>query len=167
MMMVVVYNLAVILSHLVVISEPVAEVTFVDLPFPEEFRPPVVEDEEAFDSDRASPKHVRRASTAWAGTQPPPVSNNQQDRAAGLLRRLSLGGSLTAPSIPVQKPHNGSSPRQRSTTPPDMKSTSAAAAAPTRKTRRSNTLAPGTQRPPRAPSPMGERILKGHFDGFN
>ena len=32
--------------------------------------------------------------------------------------------------------------------------------------RRSATLSAAT-RPKRAPSPMGERILKGHFDGFN
>jgi hypothetical protein len=42
-----------------------------------------------------------------------------------------------------------------------------AAALGMRKTRRANTLAPGTPRPKRAPSPMGERILTGHFDGFN
>ena len=34
-----------------------------------------------------------------------------------------------------------------------------------RKTRRSNTVS--ESKPRRAPSPMGERILKGHFDGFN
>lgn len=34
--------------------------------------------------------------------------------------------------------------------------------------RRSATLSvDGGGRPRRAPSPMGERILKGHFDGFN
>ena len=45
--------------------------------------------------------------------------------------------------------------------------TGAAGTQPLRKTRRANTLAPGTARPRRAPSPMGERILTGHFDGFN
>lgn len=37
---------------------------------------------------------------------------------------------------------------------------------PKRKARRSATVTEHT-RPRRAPSPMGERILKGHFDGFN
>ncbi|KAI0671866.1 hypothetical protein C8Q78DRAFT_1078617 [Trametes maxima] len=70
------------------------------------------------------------------------------------------------PQIPAQKPVNGSAQAPRSTTPPGMKSVGADAA-PARKARRANTMAPGTPRPRRAPSPMGERILKGHFDGFN
>jgi len=34
-------------------------------------------------------------------------------------------------------------------------------------TRRAATLGVDGGKPRRAPSPMGERILKGHFDGFN
>ncbi|RDX57124.1 hypothetical protein OH76DRAFT_1476580 [Lentinus brumalis] len=136
-------------------------------------------DDDALEADKSIPRngHARRASTATWPTQdrfaqPPvspaaPVSGHQQDRAAGLLRRLSLGGNnLPRPPVPVVKPANGTANAQRSTTPPGMKS-AGAAAIPTRKARRSNTMAAGTPRPPRAPSPMGERILKGHFDGFN
>ncbi|KAH9847706.1 hypothetical protein C2E23DRAFT_871683 [Lenzites betulinus] len=138
-------------------------------PFRRGMAPPVYEDEEAFDNEKPAPRHARSASTAWPTgdrfvvPQPPP--GHQQDRAAGLLRRLSLGGSIARPQVPPPRPMNGSAQAPRSTTPPGMKSASAGAAA--RKTRRSNTMAAGTPRPPRAPSPMGERILKGHFDGFN
>ncbi|KAI0696311.1 hypothetical protein C8T65DRAFT_583521 [Cerioporus squamosus] len=135
-------------------------------------------DEDVVETDKPLPRngHARRASAAAWPTQdrfaPPPVSpvapvsGHQQDRAAGLLRRLSLGGNnMVRPPVPVVKPANGTAQAHRSTTPPGMKS--GAAAAPMRKSRRSNTMAAGTPRPPRAPSPMGERILKGHFDGFN
>ncbi|RPD59538.1 hypothetical protein L227DRAFT_611777 [Lentinus tigrinus ALCF2SS1-6] len=140
--------------------------------------PGLFDDEEAVETDKPTARngHARRASAAaWPGqdrfAQPPvvpPVSGQQQDRAAGLLRRLSLGGNMARPPIPVPKPVNATAQAQRSTTPPGMKSNAAGAApTPTRKARRANTMAPGTPRPPRAPSPMGERILKGHFDGFN
>ncbi|KAL4243797.1 hypothetical protein ABKN59_010723 [Abortiporus biennis] len=97
-----------------------------------------------------------------------PIPETQSDRASGLLRRLSLGGALTASRPAPPKPPTPPSPlsgslleRTTSATVPDN------APRVVRKTRRANTLAPGSQRPPRAPSPMGERILKGHFDGFN
>ncbi|KAM5537218.1 hypothetical protein V8D89_009151 [Ganoderma adspersum] len=135
------------------------------------------EDDDAFEADKPIYSHGRRASAAaWPGHDryPPvaPVPTDQQDRAAGLLRRLSLGGNMAKPPVPpiqTQKASNGSVQASRSKTPPNLKSTSAAGAPPAvmRKARRANTLAPGTPRPPRAPSPMGERILKGHFDGFN
>lgn len=136
-------------------------------PLRRNFGPPVVEDDESSEAQPAGAHtHGRRASTAWTGTDrfvqpppPPPVTshNDQQDRAAGVLRRLSLGGALGRPQISAFKP----APAQghRSGTPPP--------ALTARKPRRSNTMAAGTPRPPRAPSPMGERILKGHFDGFN
>ncbi|KAI8980029.1 hypothetical protein BD414DRAFT_421041 [Trametes punicea] len=145
-------------------------------PFRRGMAPPVYEDEEVFEADKSPARHARSASTAWPATDRFPVSPvapstlpAQQDRAAGLLRRLSLGGSMTRPQLPVQKPvMNGPPQAPRSTTPPGMSSNPAGAQSPTpRKARRANTMAPGTQRPPRAPSPMGERILKGHFDGFN
>ncbi|KAI0648979.1 hypothetical protein C8Q79DRAFT_485056 [Trametes meyenii] len=164
-------------------------------PFRRGMAPPVYEDDEMFESEKPAPRHVRSASTAWsAGDRfpaPPiaPVSGQQHERATGLLRRLSLGGNMTRvssviayllritsvndcplflhqPQIPVPKPVNGSAQAPRSTTPPGMKSVGADAV-PARKARRANTMAPGTPRPRRAPSPMGERILKGHFDGFN
>ncbi|KAI9066299.1 hypothetical protein FKP32DRAFT_1566230 [Trametes sanguinea] len=146
-------------------------------PFRRGMAPPVYEDDEAYEAEKPAPRHGRSASTAWPTTDRFPVSPTavpsslpgQQDRAAGLLRRLSLGGNMTRPQMPLQKPVNTSAVQApRSTTPPGMSSNPAGAlSTPTRKTRRANTMAPGTPRPPRAPSPMGERILKGHFDGFN
>ena len=62
---------------------------------PELIRP--IEDET--EADRPIPRHGRRASAAaWPGHDrfPPvaPVPNDKQERAAGLLRRLSLGGNM-------------------------------------------------------------------------
>ena len=61
------------------------------------------------DSENPSiPKHPRRASMAsWPISDrppqppqvPPPIAEDQHDRAAGLLRRLSLGGALTRVSL--------------------------------------------------------------------
>ncbi|KAF9645986.1 hypothetical protein BDM02DRAFT_379076 [Thelephora ganbajun] len=104
----------------------------------------------------------RRATTSWTATSPPqsmnPLAGGRQERASGVLRRLSLSTSFTRPQpgfgsneqTPVVPPNtalpnspiNGNTPLNRGTSPP-------------RKPIR------------RAPSPMGERILKGHFDGFN
>lgn len=140
------------------------------------------------DPDMTAPKqHARRASTAaWPSGErvsPPmqtPALPTQEDRAAGLLRRLSLGGTalrvrppapylpstvliVEQPQVPAIKTTLPTAPVER--VPPN---TPAVERAPVpRKTRRANTLAPGTPRPKRAPSPMGERILTGHFDGFN
>ncbi|KAI0663804.1 hypothetical protein C8Q70DRAFT_1042454 [Cubamyces menziesii] len=144
-------------------------------PFRRGMAPPVYEDDEVFESEKAAPtRHARSASTAWpTGDRfaAPPVAPlpGQQDRAAGLLRRLSLGGNMARPQMPASKQvNNGTAQAPRSTTPPGLSSNPAGAQpTPTRKARRANTMAPGTPRPPRAPSPMGERILKGHFDGFN
>ncbi|KAI0359718.1 hypothetical protein OH77DRAFT_1434183 [Trametes cingulata] len=143
-------------------------------PFRRGMAPPVYEDEEVFEGEKPASRHARSASTAWPTTAadrfnapPVPPVPGQQDRAAGLLRRLSLGGNMVRPQAPMVKPANGSTQSPRATTPPGMTSNaSGAPATPTRKARRANTMAAGTPRP-RAPSPMGERILKGHFDGFN
>ncbi|EJF64836.1 hypothetical protein BD309DRAFT_874152 [Dichomitus squalens] len=136
--------------------------------------PPLYEEDEVSEADQPIQRHGRRASAAaWPGHDrfPPvaPVPNDKQERAAGLLRRLSLGGNMTKPPIlPVPRPPNGTTQPSRSKTPPTLNSNSTGApSTPMRKARRSNTMAAGTSRPPRAPSPMGERILKGHFDGFN
>lgn len=115
-----------------------------------------------------------------------------QGRAAGLLRRLSLGGALgrvctssdhvtdlvahtlaaSQPQLPVVPKAPSPPTTPMAGHPLERTATVSGVAQPhvspsPRKARRSNTLAPGTARPPRAPSPMGERILKGHFDGFN
>ncbi|THG98728.1 hypothetical protein EW026_g3495 [Hermanssonia centrifuga] len=139
-------------------------------PFRRGFAPAVFEEDS--EPDLIAPtKHARRASTAaWPGAdrfnpqpqpQAPPV---QTDRAAGLLRRLSLGGAaLRAPQTKTMSPTERASGIR---TPPNSPVVERIQAMTPRKTRRA-TLAPGTARPKRAPSPMGERILTGHFDGFN
>ncbi|KAH9915100.1 uncharacterized protein B0H18DRAFT_1087632 [Fomitopsis serialis] len=142
------------------------------LPFRRNFGPPAIdEDDEAPASPQSPTKHARRASTAWAGSerfaQPPAATPEQHDRATGVLRRLSLGGAMARPQIPQFKNATSGEGMQRSATPPTLSSTPTPMNGTPRKTRRSNTINPGTQRPKRAPSPMGERILTGHFDSFH
>ncbi|KAH8101003.1 hypothetical protein BXZ70DRAFT_1007927 [Cristinia sonorae] len=156
-------------------------------PFRRNF-PPVLAEDDA-EPEMPTANHHRRASMAtWPerGVAPampsgpivpisqPPTSfpEEQPGRAAGLLRRLSLGGALGRPQVPSipKAPSPPTSPMtghalERTATISGMPQ--APASPSPRKARRSNTLAPGSARPPRAPSPMGERILKGHFDGFN
>ncbi|KZT01390.1 uncharacterized protein LAESUDRAFT_482325 [Laetiporus sulphureus 93-53] len=152
-------------------------------PFRRPLAPPVVEDEYPYGQQPVPSKHARRASTNWAGAErfvqgsaPPPPE--QHDRAAGMLRRLSLGGALARPQIPPfvgKSTGNGGRVEHGSTPPPNSPATPTTAqamngSAPAnaqRRPRRAHTISPGSQRQPRAPSPMGERILKGHFDGFN
>lgn len=138
--------------------------------------------------------HARSVSnTAWPVTErvsppaaQPPAHPKQEDRAAGLLRRLSLGGTalrvstlshnatlcvltpLAQPQVPqIKTSISTAAPGER--VPPNTPAVERQQplSSTPRKSRRANTLAPGTPRPKRAPSPMGERILKGHFDGFN
>lgn len=132
--------------------------------------------------------HARRASTAVAGrfTQPltTPLPESQSDRGTGLLRRLSLSSGAFAkvspfylsiiPELDIQycpqpqvdrpaRPLSPPNPPPNSAVSPTLKS---APFSREHKPRRSATINEGV-RPRRAPSPMGERILKGHFDGFN
>jgi hypothetical protein len=140
--------------------------------------PAVFEDEEGQEIE-ASTKHQRRATTSWCASRvpapkaapAPPVIEAQQARGAGVLRRLSLGGSF---GRPFQTNMNGPPSPPEPPTPPPTVVTSpvtpgfAANQTTPRKVRRAATLnvpTPNARR--RAPSPMGERILKGHFDGFN
>ncbi|OCB90080.1 hypothetical protein A7U60_g2744 [Sanghuangporus baumii] len=151
---------------------------------------PIMEEDEDTQSPLA--RHARRMSTS-AGWTPatsrfnPVPPADHAERGAGLLRRLSLGGAFVrvCPHIftrsveqqlqlitPLQ-PQPPSPPAQHAAP------TSLAPAAPVseakapipqgRKKRRASTLGvPGEGgRPRRSPSPMGERILTGHFDGFN
>jgi len=115
--------------------------------------------------------HGRRMSSSWIPVrfgpqqQVPPATESQQDRGAGVLRRLSLSGTLTN--------KNPASGQGRSTTPPSQDGgTPRPGTKPGprgfKQHRKAATLSAGTvdANKPRAPSPMGERMLKGHYDGF-
>ncbi|KIJ51481.1 hypothetical protein M422DRAFT_26887 [Sphaerobolus stellatus SS14] len=124
------------------------------------FGPPGATDEADNDSPFHKPgAHHRRMSTSWVpvrfGQQgKPPADPAQQERSAGILRRLSISTPLAArPTVTPPAKRDGGTGK-----PPSPK--------PSRTPRRASTLAPGTSKPHRAPSPMGERILKGHYDGF-
>ncbi|KAJ7081782.1 hypothetical protein B0H15DRAFT_924123 [Mycena belliarum] len=120
---------------------------------------PVFEEDEFDNKETSAFSHSRRASTAVAGrlSQVPPLPDTHSERGQGLLRRLSLSiapdGKRSPPGVP---PNSAVSP-----TFPVMPFGR------NDKPRRSATLSVAEGRPRRAPSPMGERILKGHFDGFN
>jgi len=124
---------------------------------------PVFEEDEPDAKEVPVASHARRASTAVAGrfAQQQPLPNAHNERGQGLLRRLSLSSNtFMAPtdgkrSPPLAPPNTAVSPTDASQMPFGTKP------------RRSATLSSTEGRPRRAPSPMGERILKGHFDGFN
>ncbi|QRV90040.1 hypothetical protein RhiJN_18058 [Ceratobasidium sp. AG-Ba] len=127
----------------------------------------------------ASPprSHTRHGSISW-GTAPR-VAGSEMDtrieRGNGLLRRLSLGSAFA--SRPNPSMLTGSPPQNVAAPTPKMP---AAPMAPreapvVRKPSplRGNSLGLGGLAPPaqdpvkhRGVSPMGERMLKGHFDGF-
>lgn len=114
--------------------------------------------------------HARRASTAVAGRfgpgqTMPNLPSSHHERGTGLLRRLSLSNTMPRPtpdgtaSLPSPPPNTAVSPTVNKGPPSALPTT--------KKPKRSATLSPDAGKPRRAPSPMGERILKGHFDGFN
>ncbi|TRM64469.1 hypothetical protein BD626DRAFT_491921 [Schizophyllum amplum] len=132
---------------------------------------PVFEEDEP-EQEPAASAHARRASTHLAGrfAAPQPVPGEQNERGTGILRRLSIGGAaaFSRPTAEMLSPTHARTPSS-----PTMNSPAPSGAAtrvpPTtqiRKARRSATVSTDSK-PRRAPSPMGERILKGHFDGFN
>lgn len=142
---------------------------------------PATEDEPEKEPPVAT--HARRASTAVAGrfAQPQPaMPDNTTERGAGLLRRLSLSGAFVRVSVSpflfrdlcLSFPLKPTDMRSRS--PPNAPPNSAISPVEAKlppfarggKPRRSATISMDAK-PRRAPSPMGERILKGHFDGFN
>ncbi|KAF9223792.1 hypothetical protein BS17DRAFT_118937 [Gyrodon lividus] len=129
------------------------------------FGPPPMFEDEAMEEFSAT-AHTRRASTAGRFNTQAPVPETQYERGVNLLRRLSLGGALA-------KPQTNDIPRSQSPPQPLPPPNSAVTKSPIvdnlfpgRRARRSTTVA-DSRRPRRVPSPMGERILKGHFDGFN
>jgi len=142
-------------------QSPTKSATF---PFKRAFPPPVPEDEET-DKDLPVATHMRRASLNVGGRfgqsqNSGPIPDSQLERGTGFLRRLSLSSSTftklqndnTSPRAPSPPPNTAVNTRNKGVpfSPP--------------KARRS-TVSDGKRR--RSPSPMGERILKGHFDGFN
>ena len=132
------------------------------------------------ESDSAPLRKVhRRATTSWTTPLPQPanpLAGERQERASGLLRRLSLSTSFsrvrclaenfTTPSDSLRyQPQPGFGNNDQV---PAVPPNTALPNSPTNRNSPSN----GRNSPPRkpvrrAPSPMGERILKGHFDGFN
>ncbi|TFK74107.1 hypothetical protein BDN72DRAFT_893335 [Pluteus cervinus] len=124
-------------------------------------------EEEGPETEILATAHIRRASalaSRYQNPQPTSLPEQHQERGAGLLRRLSLGSaafnkplndSPTGPHPPSPPPNTAVAP-----TPKDIPFSRDS------KPKRSATLG-ADMRPRRAPSPMGERILKGHFDGFN
>ncbi|KAJ7471549.1 hypothetical protein B0H11DRAFT_1677506, partial [Mycena galericulata] len=144
---------------------------------------PVFEEDEADTKEVPAVSHARRASTAVAGrfaqpqTQNPALPDAHSERGQGLLRRLSLSTNAfinptdgkRSRSPPGAPPNSAVSPTQghglpfaRDTGPGPGPGNGNG------KPRRAATLSAAPEgRPRRAPSPMGERILKGHFDGFN
>jgi len=163
-----------ILSYFMTQS-PTKSTTF---PFHRKFpgRPPVFEEDDT-DTEVPVATHARRASTAatpgrFGQQQPiPAMADSQQNRGTGLLRRLSLGNALAkppnltgrvpSPPRPATPPNTAISPNGNGAKIPSVSPRGT-------RPRRSATLSvDGGGKPRRAPSPMGERILKGHFDGFN
>ncbi|KAF9260080.1 hypothetical protein L218DRAFT_974472 [Marasmius fiardii PR-910] len=154
-----------ILSYFLTQSPPTKATTPGTFPFRSKFSStaaPAFEVEEDVQNEPHAARHARRASTTVADRftqQPIPTTlpDNRLDRGTGLLRRLSL--STAAPTLtrpgPPAPPNSAVSPTSPGSLPPFAETKT--------KPRRSNTLVT----PRRAPSPMGERMLKGHFDGFN
>ncbi|KAF8181285.1 hypothetical protein BJ912DRAFT_854768 [Pholiota molesta] len=164
--------------------------TTATFPFKRKFGPTPVFEEEEPETEIPVAAHARRASVNRFTHQntPSTYSEATTDRGTNLLRRLSLSSaafvkvSTFSPSKVTRniylsyrdshfQPQLGSDsrapppspPPNTAVTPPSPSHT----ALPTNKPRRSATLSGDAKRPRRAPSPMGERILKGHFDGFN
>jgi hypothetical protein len=146
--------------------------------------------DEEFQAELPATAHARRASTTVAGrfaqqTQPTPLPDAHADRTTGILRRLSLSGpafsrvsalSFLSPAphcsnlpFPTPQPNMDSTPTPSMPNPPPNSAVSPVAQNVPfeRKPRRSATISSPDSSRRRAPSPMGERILKGHFDGFN
>ncbi|KAJ3996856.1 hypothetical protein F5050DRAFT_1570649 [Lentinula boryana] len=158
-----------ILSYFLAQS-PTKTQTSATLPFRKFGPAPVFEKDEEQPISPAA-HHARRASLTVADRFNQPngtavLPDYHVERGAGLLRRLSLSTGAPAFSKVCH------SIALASHSPPDAPpNTAVSPTAPTlpyprdAKHRRATTAS--SARPHRAPSPMGERILKGHFDGFN
>jgi len=133
------------------------------------FGPSAVVEEEDESKEIPVAAHARRASmNAGRFAQPPSASalpDGHQERGQSLMRRLSLSSNAF-----VKPPTDGRA-RSPPNVPPNTAVSPTSASLPfsrDNKPRRAATISgPENGKPRRAPSPMGERILKGHFDGFN
>ncbi|KJA19512.1 hypothetical protein HYPSUDRAFT_69257 [Hypholoma sublateritium FD-334 SS-4] len=158
-----------ILSYFMAQSPTTKTPSTATFPFKRKFGTAPVFEEEEPESEIPVAAHARRASATVANrfstqNHPTPFSSDvANDRGTNLLRRLSLS------SAAFVKPQIDTSARVGPPSPPPNSAVSPTShTAPfTTKPRRSATLSGDGPRPRRAPSPMGERILKGHFDGFN
>ncbi|KDQ14953.1 hypothetical protein BOTBODRAFT_333925 [Botryobasidium botryosum FD-172 SS1] len=120
-----------------------------------------------------SPNHGRRASSGWS-IAPKFGATPADERGHGVIRRLSLGAfaSKPSPSSFNQPPPSAPPNIPRGRSPPTMglglqgvaEQEIPAIRQPMPRKRRS-TMEPGQDKK-RSVSPMGERMLKGHFDGF-
>ncbi|KAF9453496.1 hypothetical protein P691DRAFT_755550 [Macrolepiota fuliginosa MF-IS2] len=127
---------------------------------------PVFEEDEDAEREIPAAAHMRRASTQMTSRFTEPKSSAlpepRLERGTSLLRRLSLSSNTFSKTY---------DPATNSALPPSPPPNSAVNTTPSNppfanKPRRSATISADSGRPRRAPSPMGERILKGHFDGF-
>ncbi|KAG9087942.1 hypothetical protein FS749_002543 [Ceratobasidium sp. UAMH 11750] len=124
--------------------------------------------------------HTRHGSISW-GTAPriagSEFDNRVEERGNGLLRRFSLGsafGSRPTPAIMTSSPpQNVASPAPKLPAAPTAPREPPVVRKPSPLRGNSNSLGLGGLAPPaqdpvkhRGISPMGERMLKGHFDGF-
>ncbi|PVG00982.1 hypothetical protein CPB86DRAFT_781897 [Serendipita vermifera] len=99
------------------------------------------------------------------------TAKSSQERTAGIFRRLSLSsgaGPFQRPTIPmINEPTTNEDTGNALFRAQTIGTSTAGTTLPrTRPHGRRATLSPGDAPKPRAPSPMGERMLKGHFDGF-
>ena len=165
-----------ILSYFLAQSPTKTSATGASLPFRSNFASnPVFEEEETPEIPVA--KHARRASTIGAagrfsngGMNAATPASPSSDKGSGLLRRLSLSSAAFAKPLTdtTTATRDDAFPPPVPRAPPNS---TVATEAPMplphiNKPKRSATVSIPS-RPRRAPSPMGERILKGHFDGFN
>ena len=137
--------------------------------------------DEETDKDLPVATHMRRASLNVSGRfgqaqTTGPIPDSQLERGTGFLRRLSLSSSnfskvsnyttlYRLPRISHPQPQNDNTSPRGPSPPPNTavspRNTSPQFSLPKRR----STVSDAKRR--RSPSPMGERILKGHFDGFN
>ncbi|KAG8681664.1 hypothetical protein FRC09_017327 [Ceratobasidium sp. 395] len=147
----------------------------------------VMEEEDDHDHDDfhgefpSSPprSHTRHGSISWGAA--PRIAgselDNRVERGNGLLRRLSLGsafGSRPNPAMFNSPPQNVAAPAPKMPAAPTAPREAPVVRKPSPLRGNSNSLGLGGLAPPaqdpikhRGVSPMGERMLKGHFDGFN